>query len=112
MPTAKQLIEAFPRDLTLHQARELAKQMNQARGNRRGVDDVLAVIDRAINAHGVEAITGDHYVDGFYHNIVALYVNTGDTYNTTVLYATEPERWYIGSWGDWVEKNERKYKIG
>jgi len=111
MPSTRQLLEAFPRDLTPAAARAFSKEMKAARGGKRAVDDVLAKFDSAINAHGIEAIQGDHHVDGYYHNIVALYVNTGDTYNTTLLYETERECFIVTSWGDWVEKNQRKYKI-
>lgn len=64
-----------------------------------------------IGGHGIEAIEGDYQVDRYYYNIVALYVNTGDSYNPTVLYETENERFLVWTMGDWVEKNERKYRI-
>lgn len=75
------------------------------------VDDVLELASKLAGAHGVEAIRGDYFVDNYYHDIVALYVNMGDTYNPTLLYATDEDRWVLTTWGDWVERNQRRYKI-
>lgn len=35
------------------------------------------------------------------------YVNMGDTYSNTILYNSKTHYMWIGSWGDWVEKNVR-----
>lgn len=64
-----------------------------------------------MEASGVEAIRGDYHVDNYYFDIVALYVNTGDTYNPTLLYETETGRFRATTFGDWVERNTRKYNI-
>lgn len=37
----------------------------------------------------------------------AVYLNTGDTYAATLLYDVDRNRWYVTSWGDWVETAER-----
>lgn len=74
-------------------------------------DQALELADKLLSGHGVEPIRGDYQVDRYYYDVVALYVNMGDTYNTTLLYETENERFLVTSWGDWVEKNERKYRI-
>jgi hypothetical protein len=75
------------------------------------VDDVLDLANKLMGAHGVEGIRGNYHVDGFYFDIVALYVNTGDTYAGTLLYVTDEDKWVLTSWGDWVERNTRKYGI-
>lgn len=92
------------------QSRQLKKAMIAARSDR-AMEDVMALADKLMNAYGVEAITGDYYVDGFYQDIVASYVNTGDTYNATLLHESETGRFIATSWGDWVERNERRYSI-
>lgn len=84
--------------------------MNEARGGS-SVDAALDLANKLMDAHGVEAINGDYHVDNYYFDIVALYVNTGDTYNGTLLYETEPGRFRATSWGDWVERNSDKYNI-
>jgi len=94
-------------------ARESARlaRMIESATNSDKVDKVLEEADKLIDGSGIEAINGDYHVNNYYHDIVALYVNTGDTYNTTLLYETERDRFLVTSFGDWVERNERKYKI-
>ena len=74
------------------------------------VDGALSKADTYMAGFGIEAIRGK-WVDNYYGDIVGLYVNTGDTYNTTLLYDTIKERFYVTTMGDFVEKNERKYEI-
>jgi hypothetical protein len=38
-------------------------------------------------------------------NVIIEYVNMGDTYKTTFYYNHESGRFYIGSWGDYVESH-------
>jgi hypothetical protein len=92
-------------------ARTLARRLKQSSGDHDQVDAALDAVNEAIGGHGIEAIEGDYQVDRYYYNIVALYVNTGDTYNPTLLYETENERFLVTTFGDWVERNERKYDI-
>jgi len=33
------------------------------------------------------------------------YLNTGDSYDLTILFDSRRERFFIGSWGDFVERN-------
>ena len=37
------------------------------------------------------------------------YVNMGDTYNTTLMFDHEKNRFLIGSWGDIVESQPRRF---
>jgi hypothetical protein len=92
-------------------AKSLARVLKGAPGREDRVDIALDAANAALNGHGVEAIRGDYQVDSYYRDIVALYVNMGDTYDATILYETEPERFTITAWGDWVEHNQRKYRI-
>ena len=57
---------------------------------------VLSAIDEVIETHGVESIRL-HRGGGAVH-----YCNSGDTYNTTVLYQGGKLR--VGNWGYYVEK--------
>jgi len=107
--TAKNLQEWLRLDPDV--ARALAREMKTAAGDTDAVDRALDNANVAMHAHGIESIEGDYQVDNYYYNIVALYVNTGDAYNGTVLYETENERFLVTTWGDWVERNERKYRI-
>lgn len=93
--------------LDAQQARYLAKVVR----NENDPDVTLEAANALMNAHGIEAIRGDYHVDNYYYDIVALYVNTGDTYNPTLLYETDTDRFTLTTLGDWVERNERKYRI-
>ena len=74
------------------------------------MQSTLETVDRLIGAHGVEAIRGK-YVDRYYGDIVAQYANVGDSYAATVLFNTVTKRFSLTSWGDFVEKNSKRYKI-
>jgi len=40
---------------------------------------------------------------------VAYHVNMGGTYDTTLIHQVAPtERFLVGSWGDWLEAQERR----
>lgn len=108
---AKNLREWFKdRGLEPGPAREWAAQLKAA-GGRKSADAALDDADRRLEGHGVEAIRGDYHVDNYYYDIVALYVNMGDTYNGTILYETDTGRFLVTTMGDWVEQNERRYNI-
>lgn len=107
---AKNLQEWFP-EISAEDAKALAKYMKQGAGDRHSVDNALDTINQVIGGYGVEAIRGDYHVDNYYYDIVGLYVNTGDTYNATVVYDTERERFEVTTFGDWVEKNQKRYNI-
>lgn len=79
-------------------------------GDHAAVDHALDLANTLLHADGVEAINGKH-VDGYYQDIVALYVNMGDPYIPTLLYNTVTESFYLGGWGNWVESHERAYRI-
>lgn len=108
-PTVKNLQDFLGVDEQL--AREMRALLLAAEGDPDGADRALEYVDRVIDASGIEAIRGDYWVDRYYGEIVGLYVNTGDTYSGTVVYDTEKGRFDVTTWGDWVEKNERRYRI-
>lgn len=73
-------------------------------------DKVLEEANRLIDGHGIEGIRIEGaYIDHYYFDIVATYVNTGDTYSATLLHESETGRFLLTTWGDWFEANERKY---
>lgn len=71
---------------------------------------VMCAVDQLLGGSGVEVIRG-RYVDHYSQDIQASYVNMGDTYDLTVLYDHETERYVLTSCGDWVERNERKREL-
>lgn len=66
--------------------------------------NVLKEIDDLIEGSGVEAVrTENAHVDNYYFDIVATYVNTGDTYSTTIVHDSETGEFLLTSWGDFYE---------
>lgn len=108
-PSAKALKGAF-RDLSMADAVRLNEMMRAATGHK-SVDRALETINQKIGGYGIEAINGSKSQHSYYLDAVALYVNTGDVYNTTVLYNIDTRRFYLTTVGDFVEKNEKRYGI-
>ena len=60
--------------------------------------------DKILNGFGIEGFaSNDSYISPDYG---LDYVNLGDTYDLTVCH--DGNRFFIGSWGDWLERMERK----
>ena len=64
-------------------------------------------LNKEIDAHGIESIdrsprTRSH---PYFGSARMLYVNMGDQYLATIMYDTVAGRFYVRSWGDFVEKH-------
>lgn len=79
-------------------------------GDHKAIDDILNVANSLFDGHGIEAIRGMWH-DRYYQDIVALYVNMGDTYNTTLLFDAVKTKFHVTSWGDFVEAKTKSYEI-
>ncbi len=89
----------------LNLSREHAKEIRAAMENRKG----LAVANRILNGFGVEVIG---LPDGCFNNcqtpdVTIRYVNTGDTYKTTLMKVNGTYR--VGNWGDVVEQYDSRH---
>ncbi len=71
---------------------------------------VMCAIDQLLDAHGVEAIHGRD-VDRYHGDIVAEYVNQGDTYDSTIIHDNIAGRYRLMSWGDFVDRFAAEYEI-
>ena len=71
---------------------------------------VMAAVNEEIGGFGVEAIRG-RFVDSFFQDIQAEYVNLGDTYDMTILRDNETGNYRLTSWGDWVEANDKRREL-
>lgn len=76
----------------------------------RGFDPDIRMrrIDSLLNGCGVEALRGE-WSNGYWGDVVATYINFGDTYDTTIVcLRTGSSRWdcrySITSYGDFVER--------
>jgi len=74
------------------------------------IDQALDSINNILGGYGVEAIR-DNKWSSYYCDIGLLYVNLGDTYTPTVIYDTRSDKWIIASWGDIVERNEKRFNV-
>ena len=107
LPSGKTLVTYLR--ITADQAKAWRAAAARA-GTPKKVDAALELMDGYMRTHGVEAVRapGAH-VDRYYYDIVALYVNTGEPYDSTLIYDTEKERFTVGNWGDWVSAQERSW---
>jgi len=82
-----------------------AKVIREAIHSAREADYVLELADSAIpGACGIEALRDDRaFVDRFYYDTIAIYVNLGDTYAPTLLFDTARGAFSICSWGGFYE---------
>ena len=81
----------------------LARMLNSARGMR-GVEKAMLEADKVLDTFGVEAV----FEEGEYRYPAMTYLNTGDTYNATLVYDVDEDELYVSTWGDWVEDTERQ----
>lgn len=77
----------------------------------RSVDRALDRVNTILKGFGVEAIEAERVFDPYYQHIALLYVNLGETYQPTIYFNTVSSTFNVGSWGDWVEANDRRYRI-
>lgn len=69
------------------------------------VDEILEEANKILHGFGVEPITDENaFVNKYYYDIIGLYVNMGDTYDRTLVFDTEKQKFLITSWGDFYEK--------
>jgi hypothetical protein len=67
----------------------------------------MHALNALFDCHGVEAIRVDGaWVDSYHHDIVAAYLNTGDTYALTVVLDSETGEFLLTSYGDYMEAYE------
>lgn len=97
-PSVKTLVDRL--HITAAQAKELRKLMADAKVSR-----VLDAADKMMNTHGVEYIASSE--DTYRSRDGLEYVNTGDTYTTTLIYDHGSSRYKVMSWGDIVEADMR-----
>lgn len=61
----------------------------------------LHAINDILETHGVEALGPQHSVSAPPYE----YLNTGDTYATTLIYKRDTDNLFIGNWGDIAERH-------
>lgn len=116
--TKKNLIELFPdegeelwrlfnndRELMRH---PVAIERKRECYHRLSYYDVkLTVLNAVARLHGVEYIA--HVKDTIRENFGISYLNTGDSYCSTICYDHGRDRWSLSCWADFVERYPHKY---
>lgn len=69
------------------------------------LDRLLCALNQVYETYGVEVINKGDFWDS---PIVAEYLNTGDTYETTLVYRHDLGRFQVTTWGDLVEMFDRQ----
>ena len=68
------------------------------------IEIMLHMYDEVLNGFGVEAIQIEgEYVNSYYRDIVADYVNMGDTYALTILYDAKQDKFMVTTVGDFIK---------
>ena len=100
----KKVKENFPEDYD-----KIFRIIDSFKGGSREVEDAMQEINDLIGGYGVESISDEQiYVSKFWFNTVAIYVNMGDSYVTTILYDTQSDKFDCTTYGDFVEEMERE----
>ena len=71
------------------------------------IELIMSAMDETAGTHGVVPLWSED--DMFWP--VAEYLNTGDTYSTTLLFRHDTGTFRITTWGDFVEKNEKRLRL-
>lgn len=74
----------------------------------RRIELILSALNEVLECHGVEAFNSR---ESRMHAI-AEYLNTGDTYSTTILFRHDTGTFRLTSWGDFFEANEKRLGLG
>lgn len=83
------------------------KWIDQCLTRPKRIELIMDALDEVCETFGVVPIWGE---DDFRYP-VADYLNTGDTYSATILFNRISGTFRITTWGDFFEKNERRYKL-
>lgn len=121
-PTVAGLQKAF-RDLDPADAAALVRLLGDAT-SAKDVAAAMAAADTVLETYGVEGIHGDpdrkrlqwKWMDEYWGPSLetvslAIYLNVGDPYVTTLLYDTVQRKFMLTTWADWLEKAPKWYGI-
>ncbi len=82
---------------------ETQRWVNSCDNEPSEVELIMHAIDTVMGTHGVEAVYTDY--DSSLNHPTAVYCNTGETYDPTIVYCYQRDRFLVTSWGDYYENN-------
>jgi hypothetical protein len=92
----------YGEDLAEKNLKELREALVLWREHRLSSKHMMQLANMFLKGHGIE------YLESENERAKAYYVNTGDTYNATLLLDIPRNRVWATTWGDWVEAEERR----
>ena len=104
LPSIKTITKEFPY-LTRDDVKEVRRILERYCYSP---EKCLRKIDKILETSGVEYI--ESLEDNYNEESGILYCNAGDTYATTIFYDYSKCRYYIGCWGDVVEKYPKRFE--
>lgn len=76
-----------------------------------GAEETIEKLSVMMDAYDYESITSLNTWQKYWQDTVAIYVNMGDTYITTIIFNTVEDKFEVGSIGNWIEENQEEYEI-
>ena len=104
LDTAKQIRGIIKGDVDPTKVPKVQQWLEECYNLPNRIELMMAAIDGLMDAFGVEAISNQEGLNDPRLDPLALYVNTGDTYNATVLFDYEKRAFQLMTWGDFVER--------
>jgi hypothetical protein len=91
-------------DLSESEAQEVASLIEEPQ-NGRIAEETMVQLNLLLEGYGVEVVKGEwKWIDSYYHDIIATYVNLGDPYVVTVVHNSESGEYEVIDLGTWMER--------
>lgn len=87
---------------------ELCQVMNEVYDGD-NEDDILEEANLILKGHGVEYMTSSQWISHYYGYTYALYINKGKTYEDTLIFDCEENKFIVSSQGDFCQEKEQKW---
>jgi hypothetical protein len=88
---------------------EAFKKALQYTSTMRSVNSAMNLVDKTIHGHGIEEIVG---FQNSHTKTVGMYVNMGESYASTIIYDCLANKFYVGTWADWMEWRKKNEDYG
>lgn len=68
-------------------------------------EQIMTQMNELLGTYGIESLTDENaWVSHYWMYTIAIYLNCGDTCDTTILYDCEEKSFHIESWGNFYEE--------
>ena len=86
----------------------MVKVANRGNLKNEEISNLLDIFNENLGGYGVEVLRSSDFRKSYWGDIIALYVNMGEKYETTILYDIDNEEFIKTSWGDFMENRENE----